>query len=62
MPPGRQVNTSGRCPTCLARKPSEHPAVSGGGEVTRLCPDPYHEPVDPRIREILNAPRQARPA
>jgi len=20
-----------------------HPAISGGGEVTRICPDPFHE-------------------
>lgn len=32
-----------RCPTCGSRQPSMHPAVSGGGEVTSRCPDPFHE-------------------
>lgn len=31
-----------RCGTCGSRQPSMHPAVSGGGEVTRKCPDAFH--------------------
>jgi hypothetical protein len=31
-----------RCPTCGSPQPSMHPAVAGGGEVTSLCPDPFH--------------------
>ncbi len=31
-----------RCPACGSPEPLLHPAVSGGGEVTSLCPDPYH--------------------
>ncbi len=30
------------CPTCDSPQPSMHPAVSGGGEVTGLCPDAFH--------------------
>ena len=33
-----------RCPTCGSPQPSMHPAVGGGGEVTRLCADPFHGP------------------
>lgn len=31
-----------RCPTCESRQPSMHPAAGDGGEVTSLCPDPFH--------------------
>lgn len=31
-----------RCPTCDSPQPSMHPAFGGGGEVTSLCPDPFH--------------------
>jgi hypothetical protein len=31
-----------KCPTCGSTKPSMHPAVSGGGEVTKLCQDDFH--------------------
>lgn len=31
------------CPTCGSPQPSMHPAVSGGGEVTVVCPDEFHE-------------------
>lgn len=33
------------CPTCESPEPSLHPAVSGGGEVTHICDDPFHGPV-----------------
>jgi flavin-dependent thymidylate synthase len=33
-----------RCPTCTSPEPRLHPAVSGGGEVTRICQDPFHSP------------------
>jgi flavin-dependent thymidylate synthase len=33
-----------RCPTCGSRQQSQHPAVSGGGEVTKICQDPWHNP------------------
>ncbi len=36
-----------RCPSCQSPAPGLHPAVSGGGEVTRICPDPWHTPVPP---------------
>lgn len=36
------VDTSLRCPTCGSPEPRSHPAVSGGGEVTHICPDPFH--------------------
>jgi hypothetical protein len=42
-----------RCPTCQAPEPRLHPAVSGEGEVTRLCPDPYHGEPDPRVAAVL---------
>ena len=32
-----------RCPKCGAPTPNLHPAVSGGGEVTSLCSDPFHK-------------------
>ena len=32
------------CPSCASPQPSMHPAVSGGGEVTELCADPFHGP------------------
>jgi hypothetical protein len=31
-----------RCPTCGSTQPSMHPAVGGGGEVTKLCQDEFH--------------------
>lgn len=31
-----------RCRTCDSPDPRTHPAVGGGGEVTSLCPDPFH--------------------
>ena len=31
-----------RCPDCGSPQPSMHPAVSGGGEVTRICAHPFH--------------------
>lgn len=31
-----------RCPTCSSRNPALHPAVGGGGEVTSLCTDEFH--------------------
>lgn len=30
------------CPTCESPDPRMHPAISGGGEVTNICPDPFH--------------------
>lgn len=36
------ARTAGRCPTCDSPQPSMHPAVEGGGEVTRLCLDNFH--------------------
>lgn len=36
------ASVTGRCPTCQSPQPSQHPAISGGGEVTRLCQDEYH--------------------
>jgi hypothetical protein len=44
------------CPTCGARHPSMHPAVSGGGEVTSLCPDKFHDgdPVTERARRYFS--------
>lgn len=43
-----------RCPTCDSPDPRAHPAVSGGGEVTNICPDPYHLPVGRDITGIYN--------
>lgn len=31
-----------RCPRCDSRSPNLHPAAGDGGEVTGLCPDPFH--------------------
>lgn len=31
-----------RCLTCGSTQPSMHPAVGGGGEVTKLCQDDFH--------------------
>jgi hypothetical protein len=44
---------AGRCPTCRSRQPSMHPAVSGGGEVTMICPDSWHDgdPVTEEARQ-----------
>jgi hypothetical protein len=43
------------CPTCGSRQPSMHPAVGGGGEVTSLCPDPFHngDPVTENARQYF---------
>lgn len=30
------------CPTCDSPQPSWHPAAGDGGEITKLCPDLYH--------------------
>lgn len=35
------------CPTCGSEDPRFHPAVSGGGEVTELCHDDFHKPLQP---------------
>lgn len=50
VPDHRHVPVSGevendplRCSTCGSRQPSMHPAVSGGGEVTSICPDKFHD-------------------
>lgn len=32
-----------RCPTCDSRQPNLHPAAGDGGEVTKLCPDAFHD-------------------
>lgn len=32
------------CPTCQAPEPRLHPATQAEGEVTHLCPDPFHTP------------------
>ena len=31
------------CPDCGSPEPRLHPAVSGGGEVTRVCQHPFHD-------------------
>jgi hypothetical protein len=31
-----------RCPSCQSPSPRLHPAVSGGGEVTKICIDAFH--------------------
>lgn len=36
-----------RCPTCGSREPRLHPATQAGGEVIRICPDPYHTIAEP---------------
>lgn len=37
------------CPSCGSSSPRLHPAISGGGEVTRICPDRFHEPAEPKV-------------
>lgn len=46
------------CPECGAPEPFLHPAAGAGGEVTRLCPHPYHAsaPVDSRVAAALAGP------
>lgn len=46
-----------RCPRCDSRMPSMHPAVSGGGEVTKLCPDPWHSEADFDVATREQSPR-----
>lgn len=42
-----------RCPSCGSRQKSMHPAISGGGEVVRICPDQWHDgdPVTEHARQ-----------
>jgi hypothetical protein len=42
--------SSARCPTCDSPAAGMHPAVSGGGEVTRRCPDVFHRAI---LRDYL---------
>lgn len=32
-----------RCPACDSPEPRLHPAVQAGGEVSRICPDVWHQ-------------------
>lgn len=34
--------SSTRCPTCMSPEPRLHPATQAEGEVTHICPDPFH--------------------
>jgi hypothetical protein len=31
-----------KCPTCESPEPRLHPATQAEGEVTHICPDPFH--------------------
>jgi hypothetical protein len=48
------------CPTCQSPEPRLHPAVSDGGEVTGICPDPFHGkiPVPPEAFSALRKSKQ----
>jgi hypothetical protein len=54
---------SQRCPTCQSPEPRFHPAVSDGGEVTGICPDPFHDkvPVPPEAFAALRKSKQEIP-
>lgn len=41
----RNASDSLRCPSCDSPQPSMHPAAGDGGEVTRVCADPFHGPI-----------------
>lgn len=41
------------CPSCGSPDPRWHPSAGDGGEVTRICPDPYHTPVPDEVRAIF---------
>jgi hypothetical protein len=49
------------CPTCQSPEPRLHPAVSGGGEVTHVCSDPFHyRALDPPdIEAVLKFKQEA---
>jgi hypothetical protein len=40
---GVRIMNPTQCPTCQSPEPRLHPAVSGGGEVTGICPDSFHD-------------------
>lgn len=37
------------CPTCGSKDPRMHPATQAEGEVTHICPDPYHKPGEVKL-------------
>lgn len=39
-----------KCPTCESPEPRLHPASQAEGEVTHVCPDPFHIRPKDRVR------------
>lgn len=50
-----------RCPTCGSTDPRMHPAVSGGGEVTDMCADSFHQGYPKKVEVHPDAIREMDP-
>ena len=48
------VAVSGPCPSCGSPDPRWHPSAGDGGEVTTICPDPFHAPVPDEVRAAVS--------
>ena len=46
------------CPTCGSPDPDLHPSTGEGGEVSSLCPDPFHSPVPETVQAAYAKPVQ----
>jgi hypothetical protein len=46
------------CPTCGSPDPDLHPSTGDGGEVSSLCPDPFHSPVPETVQAAYAKPVQ----
>jgi hypothetical protein len=46
------------CPTCGSPDPDLHPSTGESGEVSSLCPDPFHSPVPETVQAAYAKPVQ----
>lgn len=48
-----------KCPTCESPSKQLHPALQADGGEVHLCQDPWHGPLDPRMRASSVRPETA---